>query len=350
MKIFKKNLLPGTLRRHANYWRALETDYDLAALLETPTFQLQLLSAHPQYKEYKLRKPNGKFRLIEDPAPDLKGVLKHINHFLQAAYHFQRPECVHGFCISPRDLEDRNILSNAQRHLGNPHLLNIDMEDFFHFVTYARVEDVLTTLLPHARADLIALLCRITTRHGRLPMGAPTSPALSNFACLGLDADLETLTRHLGLTYTRFADDLSFSGNKAPSEADVSMIRATIESYSFKINEAKVKHYAPGDQKMVTGLVVADEGIQLPTDYLPQLQVEIDRLKTVLIVDARYNTGMSNKKLNLLKQELKGKLNFAQMVIGMDPPEMQAAAQAYEDAVLMPQEYESVHWLEIPYQ
>lgn len=350
MKIFKKNLLPGTLRRHAGYWRAIETVQDLAVLLDMPAHQLQLLSAHPQYKEYKLRKADGSFRQIEDPALELKWALKRINHYLQAAYCFQRPASVHGFCISPRDEEDRNILSNALRHIGQPHLLNMDLEDFFHHVTDDRVHGLLAEQLPGAREDLLALLSRIMTRHGRLPMGAPTSPALSNYACLGLDADLEALAGHMGLVYTRFADDLSYSGAEALSEADVAMLREAIEGHGFLLNEAKLKQYGPQDVKLVTGLVVTDQGVTLPEGYLSQLRVEIDRLRSVLMVDARYNTGMSNRKLGLLKRELRGKLDFARMVLGTEVPEVQATAQAYEDALFLPEEYETANWLEIPYE
>jgi RNA-directed DNA polymerase len=308
MKTFRKNLLPGTLRRHATYWGALESPDDLAVLVNTPAHQ-----------------------------------------YLQAAYHFQRPDCVHGSCISPRNEDDRNILSNAQRHLGRAYLLNLDLEDFFHHVTWARVEDVLASQLPHARPELIALLCRLVTRHGRLPMGGPTSPILSNYACLGLDADLETLAQYCGLRYTRYADDLSFSGAAFIGEKDEGLLRGTIEGYGFKLNEEKVKQYGPGDEKLVTGLVVGEEGVRLQNGYLDQLQVEIARLQTVLMVDRRYHTGMSNRKLKLFKQELRGKMNFARLILGSEDSGMQAVEQAYEDATMAPAEYESASWLEITY-
>lgn len=351
MKIqyFRKNLLPGSLRRHAGFWRDIRDPMDLSALLHIPDYHLQLLSAKPAYREYKIPKKDGSFRLIEDPKPDLKKALRKINHFLQAAYYFRRPQSVHGFCISPKHQERRNILSNASRHIGNPYMVNLDMEDFFHTVSLNHVDEIWKQQFPGFRKNLSRLLTRITTRNGRLPMGAPTSPALSNYACLKLDADLESLTAYSGLTYTRFADDLTFSAQNPILETDLKMVRDIIAESNFLVNEEKVKKFGPSDSKTVTGLIVTPQGVKLPEPYLPQIKEEIARLRSVMLVEQRYQTGMSMRKLKLLKQELQGKINFAGMVLGTSHEEIIQLEEQYDTAIYAPKEYESANWLEIPY-
>jgi RNA-directed DNA polymerase len=344
-----KNLLPGTLRRHAGFWQELSHVHELGVLINMAPHHLQLLSAEPMYRCHTVPKKDGSRREIEDPHPPLKLVLRRINHYLQAAYHFKRPESVHGFCISPRHEEDRNAISNARRHVGKDYLLNLDMEDFFHQISADRVAMVLQRHFPGFNEDLVELIVRLTTRHGRLPMGAPTSPALSNFACLEMDAEMEALSAHLGLTYTRFADDLSFSATASITEGDELMVRDILLHHGFRVNEDKVKHYGVEDDRMVTGLLVKHDGVHLPQGYLSKLKEEIGRLKSVLMVDRRYQTGMSNKKLHLLKKEIQGKINFAAMAIGASSEAAMELAEAYEGAVYVPEEYESGSWLEIPY-
>ncbi len=345
----RKNLLPGSLKRHATYWQHIKTIEDLAVLLRKPQHKIQLISLSPRYKEYRIPKRNGGFRQIEDPAPDLKDLLRKINHYLQAHYYFRRPDCVHGFCISPRHTEDRNILSNARRHLGQQYLINIDLKDFFHQVTSKRVTRVINQQFSRMEDELVELMVRLTTRKGRLPMGAPTSPALSNFASLGMDAELKTISHHCGWVYTRFADDLTFSAQSPILPKHEDLIRPVIAHHGFTVNEEKVKRYGKGQEKIVTGLHLKDGKIKLPPDYLSQLQDEIARLRSTLLVEGRYQTGMSMRKLGLLKQELKGKLNFASQVLGGSAPEIIASEEQYEAALSAREDYESASWLEIPY-
>lgn len=345
----RKNLLPGSLKRHKTFWQHIKTVEDLAVLFRTPQHELQLLSLNPQYKEYRIPKKNGSFRQIEDPAPALKKVLRKVNHYLQAHYYFLRPTCVHGFCISPKHTENRNILSNAQAHANSTFLLNIDLKDFFHQVSEKRVGKILVRQFPLMNEELVDLLGRLCTRKGRLPMGAPTSPALSNFACLKMDAELEAVAYHCGWTYTRFADDLSFSADRPISVTDEYLIRPVLTRYGFMINEEKVRRYGADEEKIVTGLHIRNGEIFLPPNYLPQLEIEIARLRNVMLVEGRYQTGMSMRKLGLLKQELLGKLNFASQVLGSSAPEIVAREEQYASALTAKEDYESASWLDIPY-
>ena len=178
-------------------------------------------------------------------------------------------------------------------------------------------------------------------------MGAPTSPALSNFAALDLDHELLQFTEVCGLKYSRFADDLSFSSPNEIGPIDQRYLQEIISKY-FQINYDKLRYYRAEDTKQVTGINILEEDIALPDKYLAQVSVEIERLRQTMQVEARYQTGMSLKKLKLFEQELRGKLNFATMVMPHNE-EIDHLQQELSFALNPSEDFESVNWLEIPY-
>lgn len=322
---------------------------DIERLLSVPTHELELMACQPRYKIYKIPKKNGNFRLIEDPEDKLKFTLRALNDYLQAYYHSIRPSMVYGFCIHASHEEDPNIISNAQRHIGKPYLLNIDLKDFFHQIKTNHVNNIFDTSFPNFNKEVGNLLSRLTTFKGRLPMGAPTSPILSNYACLSLDQSLINYASAASITYTRYADDLSFSSQSPLADRDIHIIQSIISGNKFRINHDKIKKYESHHTKIVTGLVVGTESVSLPEEYIVKLHSEIDRYISYMQVEKRYQTGASLKKLKLFEQELLGKLNFASQVLTKKNEEIQALSLKLEMAVANIEEYESIDWLDIPY-
>ena len=321
---------------------------EVATLLQTSSSKIGLFCAHPRYHIYNIKKANGKSRLIEDPVQPAKLILRRLNDYLQACYHALRPRCVHGFSICSGAEEERNIVSNAMQHIGKPWLLNIDFRDFFHTIRFEQVHSIWQQHFKKFNRQLAVSLTQFTCFNNRLPMGSPTSPVLSNYASLGLDAELAQLCSNCGINYTRFADDCSFSSNQEIDSNSIRLIRDTIISHQFIINEDKVVLYKPGEEKMVTGIVVGQSEVSLPAVYLVRIQNEIQRLKDTLMVEVRYQTGMSLKKLKLFEQELRGKINYAQMVLGHTAETAQLVS-SFEEALHPAEAYESSDWLDIPY-
>ncbi|MFN8243894.1 MAG: reverse transcriptase family protein [Ferruginibacter sp.] len=338
-----------TIKRKATVFSNIRSLRDFAEIIQTPVFTISLQAANPRYKIYEIPKQKGGLRIIEDPVLPLKKILRELNEYLQATYHAIRPDAVFGFCINAGLEEERNIVSNASRHLGKPWLLNIDFRDFFHSVYESDVAAIWDKHFPGFDHTLTGTLTRLTCFNQRLPMGSPTSPVLSNYAASRLDEELMQLARHSGLTYTRFADDLSFSSSYEIDTRTIGLIRDCISGCRFTINEEKVKLFSPGMEKSVTGIIVGDDRLSLPATYLVQLQQEIARLEQTLLVEARYRTGMSHKKLELFEQELRGKINFAQMVLG-DTGETAGLAAQFDKALLATEDFESGNWLEMPYK
>lgn len=336
------------LHQIRNRLRRANTLARIAVLLKTETYRLRLMASHPVYNIFWVPKRNGKKRWIEDPDEPLKTVQRSLNDYLQAAYFLRRTDAAFGFVQSiRRDPDPRNIRTNAERHLHTTHLLNADMQDFFHTVSAEAVYRVFTHPYFGFEHDLAEVLTGLTTHQGRLPMGAPTSPVLSNFAAIELDEKLLNLAKWGSWTYTRFADDMSFSSPHEIPNQDIHKIRDIIEESGFQMNEEKLKRFGPNDTKTVTGLVIADR-VRLPNDYLPLLYQELDKLDKVLSV--QYQLGQPEERwVKKYRQQVTGRANFATYILGDQDPETKKIFQKLADAEQPPDDFLPASWLEFPY-
>lgn len=343
----------GMQARAARFLACRNLDQLAFVLRRAPTM-LASLAEHPQYREFYVPKKLGGQRQIEDPQPPLKKPLRKLNDFLQAVYFFHRTDSAYGFLTNPTDdPQPRNILSNARVHLGCTHLLNMDMEDFFHSISQERVLELFEAPLfnfPRDVADVLAGLC---CYKGRLPMGAPTSPIISNLASIPLDQDMEHYARGQGWAYTRYADDMSFSGHTPMHMDHVLEIEAIVRNYDYVINHEKTRFFGPdGPQKEVTGLLIENQHIALTPEYEIQLHAAIEHLS--LVVDAKYSTSAGQVHytpwLDELIQQVQGKLAFAGHVLGPEAPQYLALEQAFEAALQPPEYYGPLSWLEFGYE
>ena len=195
--------------------------------------------------------------MIYSPQAALKLSQRRLNYYLQACYSLLKPDCVHGFVIYSRKTRNScSIYSNALPHVGKRHLLNIDIRNFFPSITARKVFDLFigeNFRFPEKTAIILTLL---STFEGRLPAGSPASPVISNFICLGMDkALMEFCTSH-NFTYTRYADDLSFSSNSKITDEQIDSIRSIISSAGFEINKRKLRITSSASRQTVTGLTV----------------------------------------------------------------------------------------------
>ena len=164
--------------------------------------------------------------------------------------------CLDGF---PHDrafgfVSGRNIRENASMHAGHKSLVSIDIADFFPSISRTRVEHLLLQL--GLEGDVSDLMSRFVTIAGTLPAGLPTSPVVSNAVALPIDIELHALAERMEVTYSRYADDLTFSGNnQLPEVAD---IRDRLALHGFRMAEAKTRHSKIGQSHYVTGLSVSD--------------------------------------------------------------------------------------------
>lgn len=326
---------------------------NMARLLGKPALQLMTLADQPQYSEFSIPKKSGGRRWIEDPVPALKKVQRKLNDYLQGVYYLHRTDSAYGFVTNPvDDPSPRHILSNAQVHMGCEWLLNIDVKDFFHCITEERVLQLFTTEPFRYAKGLGQLLSQLCSHKGRLPMGAPTSPILSNLVCIDLDHELEQYAQSQQLKYTRYADDISFSGKVEINKTHLQEIENSLAQNAFHLNINKIRHFKPTDEdKEVTGLIVRKDRIDLPADYLEQLGQAINHLDQIM--DAKYSTpsGRGDKApwIKELEQQIRGKLEYARQILGEDDLQYQDLVIQIEEALAPPDHYGPMSWLAFGY-
>lgn len=258
---------------------------------------------HYAYKA--IEKRDGRCRIIEIPKPRLRGLQRKVLSGLLDRIPVH--DSVHGF------RRGRNIVTFAAPHAGKAVVMRFDLTDFFASVHAGRVYSVFYALgLPQAISQALTALCTNRVPSGRLlapdlreridwqerqryrnrhlPQGAPTSPALANLCAFRLDLRLAGLARSVGATYTRYADDLAFSGDDELARmADRLRIRvaAIAIEEGFVVNLRKTRVMRRGGRQHLAGLVVnSHENVARP---------EFDALKAVLTNCIRHGPRSQNR-------------------------------------------------------
>ena len=273
------------------------------------------------YVEFDIPKKTGGVRHIVAPNVELKTVQSCINILLQTLY--EPHECATGF------IRGQSVRSNAERHIGSSCMLNLDLKDFFPSITKDMVrralKEELSEQIPSAEVrNMICNLCTIPTPDGTevLPQGAPTSPVLSNIVLKRLDRRLAAFAGAHGYNYTRYADDITFSHNRAGrrfSRFFMDKTRAMIEDYGLQINDRKTRISATGRRMEVTGLTVGDK-VNVSRRYIKQLRTLLHLWKHYGLAEAQkiYDRDFSNGVHADLKSVIGGKINYLTMIRGKE--------------------------------
>lgn len=193
-----------------------------------------------------------KKRWIEAPDEILKRIQEHILH--NVLYKMAPTKFAHGF------IHGRSIVSCAKEHTGKKFVLKLDLKNFFPSISRDMVYGAMFSELTPENVKIIIPAIELCLMDGRLPQGAPTSPAISNIVCKPLDMVLYGIAERFGLTYTRYADDLIFSSNDDTIYKVIPIIKSTIVKFGLVMNEKKVKVLKKHQRQTVTGLVVNADG------------------------------------------------------------------------------------------
>jgi len=307
------------LAERSKQFEALSSVEGLGKLLGVSERTLQKLADKPEYISFHIPKPGGQKRLIQHPAAPLKVVQQQLNRYLQAVYFGVKPNCAFGFIPVPADeLNPRNIYSNALMHHKSEWFLAVDLKDFFHTVTTTHLRDLFRNTFCFT-PELAKVLTSLCSYQGRLPMGAPTSPALSNLACLFFDFQLEKLSEAHGAVFTRYADDITFSFRNAPAATLLDEVRTTVLRHSFVVNEDKVRLQNRLEQPEITGMVMG-KGPKptLSKAWLKRLKQEI-RMYRWLMSEAVRERGLFHAYVfDRFRQSVQGQVAFVGFVLGKD--------------------------------
>lgn len=219
-----------------------------------------------RYRQFKIKKKRpGEYRLITAPRnKNFQYLLACLNELFKSIY--TPSEYAMGFT------EGKSIISNAEVHLKQNYVLNLDLKDFFPSITQARVWGRLQVApfnFNKEIASIIAGLCAMKETHKSetselynvyvLPQGAPTSPIITNMVCDKLDRRLAGLAKRFGLHYTRYADDITFSSMHNVYHKDGKFFKELeriIQDQGFTINEKKTRLQERNSRQEVTGITV----------------------------------------------------------------------------------------------
>ncbi len=242
----------------------------LSNLLGIKSLELNKIINSPKdfYREFTIPKRRGGKRTIVAPYPSLLSCQDWIykNILLNSTVH----ECVHGF------VPGKSIISNAGKHLEKKALLKMDVSDFFPSIPINWVINYFSKLgYANNVSFYLSSLCCLDEV---LPQGAATSPYLSNLLLYRLDDRLHKLSGTYGLTYTRYADDMTFSGSYIPIQF-IKIVKEIVESYKLKINDNKTQLHTKRGQRIVTGISVSGSKLALPRKTKRELRKEIYFIK-----------------------------------------------------------------------
>lgn len=305
----------------------LVTAKDLADLLEVPLGNLWYIINNKKYfyRHFVINKKNGGKRDIYAPINGLDIVQRKIKSILECFYYPKKS--VHGF------VKQRGIITNARQHIKKKVVVNLDLENFFETINFARIYGLFCAhpfYMGSGAASILADLCTFS-QDKVLPQGASTSPILSNFIASSLDKKLTAFAKDHRMIYTRYVDDITFSSNsshvkkifysKMMGTYDIpSSLRAIVKNCNFRINEEKFRVQTHLEKQMVTGLVV-NKKVNLARKYIRITRAMINNWEQDKKSAAQKFFKIDNvdeTQIETFRRHIYGRLGFINMVRGDD--------------------------------
>ncbi|GAC30306.1 retron Ec67 family RNA-directed DNA polymerase/endonuclease [Brumicola pallidula] len=268
-------------RRNYLLLKKAQTKPELASILGIPAAFLTRVVYKPgvstHYHQFKIPKKSGGARSISAPSSELKDIQRRLSDLLldcKAVIHVDnKVECTlsHGF------ERERSIITNARVHSNKKNILNLDLEDFFGSFNFGRVRGYFIAnkhfkLHPH----IATVLAQIACFENKLPQGSPCSPAIANLITSSLDIKLSTLAKRSGCSYTRYADDITFSTRKSAFPVAIikddenltlgSKLLGEIRRAGFSVNPRKTRLQFKDSRQEATGLVV-NKKVSVKSEY-----------------------------------------------------------------------------------
>ncbi|MER8911397.1 retron Ec67 family RNA-directed DNA polymerase/endonuclease [Mesorhizobium sp. M0854] len=319
-------------------YRKAEDITDLAKILDLKPahisyalYKLDQAPAPSKYAEYTVPKKCGGVRTIKAPHPALKAIQKdlakdllEIEQVLEKT-RVKKPDCIlaHGF------KKKLSIMTNGENHRKRRYVFNVDLKDFFPTINFGRVRGF---FMKHKDFELkpavAAVLAQIACHDNQLPQGSPCSPVISNLIASVLDIRLNELAHQYNCTYTRYADDITFSTSEknfpaAIGQRDIGSINLweagpkllkAIARAGFELNPAKTRMQLDYSRQEVTGVVV-NQKVNIPADYY----ATVAAMCHYLFMDGECFTKVAGVKQPFPRKKLRGRLAYIYQVRGKGP-------------------------------
>jgi retron-type reverse transcriptase len=330
--------------------RRITTKRELAELLGVNTAQLTYilykLKPEAQYVCFSIPKKSGGIRIILSPTDKLKSLQASLSRLLldcidevntikypapEANKHkpantkilkvktpnsqIKQPSLSHGF------VRHRSIITNAMMHLNKKNVLNIDLKDFFDSFNFGRVRGFFIKnnnfeLDPH----IATVIAQIACYDNKLPQGSPCSPVITNLITHSLDIKLASLAKKHSCTYTRYADDMTFSTRKKLFPRQImgeddgiyiagKKLKSEIKRAGFSINEKKTRIQHQDSRQDVTGLIV-NKKPNVKKEYWRTVKSQCH----ILFRTGAFTKTIVNRVVDGNINELEGQLNFIDQI------------------------------------
>lgn len=251
------------------------------------------------YWDYKIPKKSGGLRIIKEPMPNLKDIQKWIlqNILYKREYH----------PYAKAYIPKKSIRDNVKFHTKRKIVMTLDIHDFFGSINDDDVYHIFSNM---GYSDWVAdLLAKLTCLNKSLPQGAPTSPALSNLYMYGFDQQMMDYCFLHRIFYTRYADDMVFSGDFNTEELKRKVV-SLLEPMHLSLNETKSKVMTENQRQIVTGTVV-NQKTHLPSEQLKRIRQEVYYIKKFGLT--QHIVNMHCHKKNYIKH-LYGRINYALLI------------------------------------
>ncbi|PFB76730.1 RNA-dependent DNA polymerase [Bacillus anthracis] len=256
---------------HSNHCPVIFDINQILRLFELPDDDLEKFVID-NTNHYYVSKRNGEPREVWKPNYKLKTIQKWI--LKNILNKIEVSACAHGF------VKSKSILTNAEVHQHQEPfwVFSTDIKDFFPSIKYKEIKKIFIGIgYSDAVSEAFSLL---TTVNNELVQGFPTSPMLSNIFFREIDEEFQQLASRYNIRYSRYADDITFSGVQKKGYLKLvkkikEIVSCVLSKYDFIINNKKTRLLKDRHTKIVTGLVITPQGVRIPQKYIRRLNKEI---------------------------------------------------------------------------
>lgn len=258
------------------------------------------LSKH--YHKVSLPKKSGGHRNLSVPDEVLNSIQRRIADVLLIHMPVSRYAKAYRFGSS--------TLRNAKHHIGKYVVLKLDILHFFDSIRYSTVKDKVfpEEIYEEPLRILLTMLCYYKDA---LPQGAPSSPAITNIILYEFDERIGRWCQDQGISYTRYCDDMTFSGDFDPAEV-IRYVKSELKGMGFLLNEQKTRIQHTGQRQTVTGIVV-NEKLSIPADYRRKLRQELYYCRKFGVREHLQRIGLEIPE-DTYRMQLLGKVNYVLQV------------------------------------
>lgn len=308
----KNNINPTNIISNLNYAKRIFNngvpiifdEYHFSKLVGIDYSYMYKVANDPRkfYRSFSILKHDGSRRKIDEPLPTLKIIQNWIlkNILYKTNIHPSAKAYKTGLSLK----------ENVKYHRNQKYVLKLDIVKFFNSISEKLIFKYFFNL--GYEKKLALLLSKLCVLNNSLPQGAPTSPYLSNIALKDFDNKIYKYSRKKNIRYTRYADDMTFSGDFNKSHI-IQYVSNQLNKIDLILNEKKIRLLKQHQRQIVTGIIV-NKKLQLSKDARRQLRQEIYYIKKYGLED-HLNTispvkkNISNDKIKYVKSLL-GKVQF----------------------------------------